>query len=159
MGWNRVETLASALYGIVLSTAVAGAYSESEELSNSDIAIGVLVTALVFWLAHVYVGVLARLALRDEQVDWAATRNELIEEVPIVAGALPVAGMLLLAPLGVLSDQGAETAAIATGIGLLTLGGVTAGLRRRLPLLGVVLIALASSGLGFLIVGLKALVH
>jgi len=50
---NRVEALASALYGVVLATAITAAYSESPELSDLQIAYAVLATAIVFWLAHV----------------------------------------------------------------------------------------------------------
>ena len=159
MAPNRVEALASALYGVVLATAITAAYSESPELSDLQIAYAVLATAIVFWLAHVYVGALARGILRGERSGWAAAKQELVEEATIVAGALPIAAALCLAPIGLLSEQQAETAALAIGIGLLTLGGLAAGLREDAGLLRITVLTAISLGLGLAIVGLKAAAH
>lgn len=42
-----------AIYGNVLATSLVVAFSEDDDYSTLDIAVAVLVTGLVFWLAHV----------------------------------------------------------------------------------------------------------
>jgi multisubunit Na+/H+ antiporter MnhG subunit len=54
------------VYGLILATAV---ITISRELDSSDAgraALNVLVTALVFWLAHVYARLLGQAVSRDE---------------------------------------------------------------------------------------------
>ena len=153
------ETLAPAIYGTILSTALIAAYSEDSGSDALQVAIAVLVAALVFWLAHAYADVLARgLALR-ERASWARARTELAREWPMVTGALLPILPLLLAPLGALSDYGAENAAIITGVALLGLVGALIAWRRGEGLLGMALNASGSALFGIVVVALKAIVH
>jgi len=46
--------LARAIYGNVLATSLVVAFSEDNDYSTTEIAVSVLVTGLVFWIAHVY---------------------------------------------------------------------------------------------------------
>jgi hypothetical protein len=57
---GAAENLASAIYGTILSTALIAAYSEDPGSDPLQVAVAVVVTSLVFWIAHAYAGVLAR---------------------------------------------------------------------------------------------------
>jgi hypothetical protein len=152
------EGLATAIYGSILSTALIAAYSEDSGGDAGQVAIAVMVAALVFWLAHAYADVLGRgLGRRDTSLGHVG--NELAREWPMVTGALLPVLPLLLAPLGVLSDDSAEDAAIATGVALLAGVGVAIALRRGSGLIGILLSAASSALFGIVIVTLKALVH
>jgi hypothetical protein len=153
------ESLAPAIYGAILSTALIAAYSEDSGSDPLQIAAAVLVAALIFWLAHAYADVLARgLALR-ERASVSRARTELGREWPMVMGALLPILPLLLAPLGVLSDYGAENAAIISGVALLGLVGALIAWRRGEGLLGMAFNASGSALFGVVVVALKAIVH
>jgi hypothetical protein len=51
--------LARSIYGNVLATSLVVAFSEDEDYSTTEVAVAVLVTGLVFWLAHVYASLIA----------------------------------------------------------------------------------------------------
>jgi hypothetical protein len=151
------ERLAGAIYGTILSTALIAAYSEDQSSDPLQVAAAVLVTALVFWLAHAYSGVLARSADLDEGI--GLVPSELARQWPIVSGSVPPVLPLLLAPMGVCSDYTAEQLAIAAGIALLGAVGMVIALRRGRGPLGILIGAAESAVFGIIVVGLKALIH
>jgi hypothetical protein len=156
---EHAERIAPAIYGTILSTALIAAYSEDKESDPWQIAVAVLVAAIVFWLAHAYADVLARgLALR-ERASFERARAELAREWPMVTGAILPILPLALAPLGVLSNYGAENAAIITGVALLGVVGVAIAWRRGEGLLGVLFNGAACLLFGVVVVALKAIVH
>jgi hypothetical protein len=121
--------------------------------------VAVLVTALVFWIAHAYADLLARGLVGTRGTVVAHAKAELAREWPLVLGALPPVLPLLLGPLGVLSDDSAETAGIATGIAVLAVWGMAIARRRGSGLIGIAYSAGVSALFGLVVVGLKALVH
>src|SRR4051812_17236875 len=151
------QGLANAIYGTVLSTALISAYSEDSGSDPLQVAVAAAVTAIVFWLAHAYAGAIARGLGSGGGLSRA--RDELALGWPIVLGGIPPSLPLLLAPLGVLSDDHAETAAIVTGIVVLGAWGMAIAWRRGHGLLGAASGALASAFFGLVVVALKALVH
>jgi len=153
------ENPARAIYGTILSTALIAAYSEDPGSNPLQVAGAVAGAALVFWIAHAYAEALARGAAPGTGGALSAFRAGLRREWPLVLGALPPVAPLLLAPLGILSDDGAETLALVTGIGLLTVWGTAISWRRRRGWIGLALGGSASAFFGLVIVGLKALVH
>jgi hypothetical protein len=154
---GSAENLASAIYGTILSTALIAAYSEDPGSEPLEIAGAVFVTSLVFWVAHAYSGILARGA---EPGSWLArVRAEFARQWPLVSGSLPPILPLLLGPLGVLSDENAESFAIGTGVILLMGWGTAIAWRRGSGPIGIALSAGASALFGFVVVGLKVLVH
>ena len=156
---EHAERLAPAIYGTILSTALIAAYSEDSSSDPWQIALAVFVAAVIFWLAHAYADVLARgLALR-ERASFARARAELARERPMVTGAILPILPLLLAPLGVLSDYGAENAAIITGVALLGLVGIAIAWRRGEGLIGIAFNAAGCLFFGVVVVALKAIVH
>jgi hypothetical protein len=156
---QRSEGFAPAIYGTILSTALIAAYSEDPGSDPLQVAVAVLVAALVFWLAHAYADVLARGLQRHEATSLDHVRGELAREWPMVGGALLPILPLLLGALGVLSDDASESAAIATGVVLLGAVGVAIAWLRGSGLIGIALSAGASAMFGVVVVALKALVH
>ena len=113
-----------------------------------------VVTAAVFWIAHAYADVLARGLMGSGGGGLTQARAELAREWPLVLGSLPPVLPLLLAPLGVLSDDSAETLAIASGISLLAGWGMTIAWRKGSGLIGIAMSAGASAFFGVVVVGL-----
>jgi hypothetical protein len=157
-GQRSADELATAIYGTILSTALIAAYSEDADSDPLQIAVAVIVAALVFWVAHAYADTLAR-GMEDDRSTLRHARAELAREWPMVSGALVPILPLLLAPLGVLSDYAAEDAAIATGVVALGAVGVAVAWRRGSGLLGIAISASSSVIFGVVVVSLKALVH
>ena len=156
---ERSEGLATAIYGTILSTALIAAYSEDPDSNPIQVAVAVLVAALVFWIAHAYSDALAQGLIGRGSGGLARIRDELAREWPLVTGAaLPVLP-LLLAPLGILSDYNAESVAIASGVILLTAVGIAIAWRRGSGLVGIAFSAAASAVFGIVVVTLKAIVH
>jgi hypothetical protein len=152
------QSLATAIYGTILATALIAAYSEDSGSDPLQVAVAVFVAALVFWVAHAYSDLLAHGLLHREEGIAAGARADLDREWPLVAGAVPPILPLLLAPIGLLSDDNAETAAMATGILLLAVVGVAIALRRGSGLFGLAISAASSLVFGSVIVMLKAFV-
>jgi hypothetical protein len=156
---GAVENLASGIYGTILSTALIAAYSEDPGSDPLQVAVAVLVTALVFWIAHAYADTLARGLVGTRGAGFAQARAELAREWPLVLGSLPPVLPLLLGPLGVISDDSSETLAIATGVAMLAAWGIGIAWRRGSGLIGIVISAGGSAFFGVVVVALKALVH
>ena len=116
-------------------------------------------TSLVFWLAHAYAGMLARGATGGAGGIFTPFRAELARHWPLVTGSLPPALPLLLAPLGLLSDDSAESLAIGAGIAVLAAWSIAIELRLGRGWVGVTIGAAASVAFALVIVGLKAVVH
>jgi hypothetical protein len=156
---ESAEGLATAIYGTILSTALIAAYSEDSGTDPGQIALAVLVAALVFWVAHAYADLLAHGVVYRRSGGLSRFRVELAAEWPMVTGALLPTLPLMLSPLGLLSDDAAEDAAIATGVALLGVVGIVIAVRRGSGIIGVALSATSSLLFGVIVVALKALVH
>jgi hypothetical protein len=97
---NRTPVeLAGAIYGTILVTALIAALSEDEGADPLEIGAAVILSTLVFWLAHVYARLLA-IQVSERRLSIAEVRDTAVEEWPMVQSvALPVA-VLVLAPVG-----------------------------------------------------------
>jgi hypothetical protein len=150
--------VAGAIYGLILATSV---IAVSRQYTHDALvtAVTVVVTAGVFWLAHVYAGVLA-IGLRGQhRPTWAEVRLVVDEEWPLVqSGVLPTA-ILLLGPLGVLADDTAQDVALGACLAELAATGLlvarAAGARGIL----VVVSGAISLSLGLVVILLKIAVH
>ena len=154
---RSAEELSRAIYGTVLATALIAAYSEDPGSDPLQVAAATAVTAIVFWIAHAYAGLVARGGHSAEGL--AAAREELASQWPLVLGAMPPTVPLLLGPLGVLSGYHAEIAAIVTGIVVLGAWGTLLPLRRGRGPVSILIGAIASAVFGLAVITLKALVH
>jgi hypothetical protein len=150
---------AGGLYGTVLVLAVVTALSKSGKTEASVILGGVLVTAFVFWVVHVYADTLAAQVAAPGR-PWRAIALEVgREEIAILEAAIPPAVPLALGAVGVLSREVASWTAIV--VGLVSLFGWGLLVARALGHRGARAVALGlfNVTLGGIMVGLKVLVH
>jgi hypothetical protein len=151
------RNLAGSLYGTVLVTSVLVAFSGSDRAG--PIIAGVLVTTIVFALAHAWAQALGRSGAEGKPLDRHVLRHEVGNEWAMVEAALPATAVLLLAAFGLYTAETGLWIAVLLNVGLLFVWGV--GLRRLsggtgLQALGA---GLASTTLGLVLVVLKILVH
>jgi hypothetical protein len=149
--------LAGSLYGTVLVTSVLVAFNDTERLGL--IVAGVLVTAVVFALAHAWARALATSGAERRPLDRHALRHAVGHEGAIVEAALPATAVLLPAAFDLYSVGTGLWIAVLLNVGLLFVWGV--GLRQLSggTLLQTLGAGLASATLGLVLVLLKILVH
>ena len=159
LGFAAKHNFAGAIYGLILATSVIAVTRKYKPGDAGVTAVTVIVTATVFWLAHVYAGVLA-VGLAEHHTPTRADLRRIVdEEWPLVqAGVLPTA-VLLLGPIGVVADAAAQDAAMVACLAELTVIGLAAARASGAPLPVVALSGLVSAGLGGVVIGLKVLVH
>jgi hypothetical protein len=150
--------VAGAIYGLILATSVI-AVSRQYTHNAGVTAVTVVVTAGVFWLAHVYAGVLATELRLRHMPSWHDVRRIIDEQWPLVqSGILPTA-VLLLGPLGVLSGDTAQDAAI--GACLVELGATGLLVARAAGARGILVVVSGAISLSFgvVVIVLKVLVY
>jgi hypothetical protein len=134
----------------------------SREYDSTDagiIGFTVLVTGIVFWLAHVYSRVLARSIARRRMLTRPEIGEALRHDWPLVEVTAPLVVVLALGGIGVLADRTAIL--VATLVALAELGWAGAyaarmsGASTRITVLSTV----TAVALGGAVVLLKALVH
>ncbi|QDO89804.1 hypothetical protein FNH13_16895 [Ornithinimicrobium ciconiae] len=153
-----------AIYGVVLVAGLVVIVSDSAAASWAVLA-KVLATLVVFWLAHVYAGVVAHLG--DRQDHGVPVRTRLAASVRhavahswgmLLAGLVPTL-LLVMGVLGLVSDRTAIWGTLWAAVGVLGglgwLGVASWSPRPSRWLLG----AVVTSVLGLVLIGLKALVH
>ena len=153
------ERLGGLIYGtiVALSVVVAGARSFPDEPGH--IAVVVIVTCAVFWLAHVYAHGLGEGVAHEEHLSFARLRQIARREGAIVEAALPPVIALLLGAVGILGPHFALW--LAFGLGLLTLGaqGLVFARVERLGPLATVAVVTTNLALGIALVALKLLLN
>lgn len=159
VGHAAQRDIGGAIYGLILATSLIAVSREYIAENAGVTAITVVVTAVVFWLAHVYAGVLA-LELRERHFP---TRGEiraiLDKEWPLVqAGILPTI-ILLLGPLGLLADETAQDVALAACLMELALTGVVAARAGGASGVLVAVSGAISLSFGVAVIALKVFVH
>jgi hypothetical protein len=152
-------SLTEAIYGLILATSVI-AVSREYESSNAGLVGGtVLVTGVVFWLAHVYARVLAGSITQDGMLDRSEVREVLRHDWPLVEVTVPLVLILALGVLDVVPDKAAILAATVTALVELAATGAYAARTSGAGLRGTAVSALVAVTLGSAVVLLKALVH
>ena len=149
---------AGAIYGTILSMAVISASSKDPELGAVAVAGWAVVTALVFFLAHVYSSIVAAGFARPTKAT-GLVRSASRKEWPMVQGALVPAAAMLLAPLGLVSEENASDIAVSTGVLVLVGAGLVIGRTEQLGLGRSMIIGSVNGAIGLLIVALKVSVH
>jgi ABC-type dipeptide/oligopeptide/nickel transport system permease component len=151
--------VAGAIYGLILATSVIAVSRQYNPDHAGVTAVTVIVTATVFWLAHVYAGVMA-LGVHGHHVPAPReVRGEVRRQWPLVqAGFLPTV-ILLLAPLGVVADRAAQTAAMISCLVELAITGLLVARASGMRGLAVVASGAIALSFGVVIVALKIAVH
>ena len=152
------ERLAGYIYGtiVVLSVDVAGAKAYPHE--SGHVAVLVLVTTTVFWLAHVYAHALGESVARDRRIDFGELRHIAHRESSMVEAAVPAVVLLLLGELGVISERSAVWAAFVAGFAVLAAQGIVFARMERLGPLATLAVLAGNLALGFALVALKLFV-
>ncbi len=149
---------AGAIYGTILSMAVISTASKDPSIGPVMIAVWAAATALVFFLAHVYADIVAAGFARPSEARDLA-RSAARKQWPLVQGALIPAAAMLLAPLGIVSEENATYAAVYVGVVVLFLAGLFIGARENLGWARMLTIGVVNAFIGVLIVLLKIFVH
>jgi hypothetical protein len=149
------ERLGGFIYGtlIVLAVVVAGARAYPHDAGR--IAALVVVTSVVFWLAHVYAHGVAHSVAHDEHLSLAELRYVARREASILEAAVPPLAALLLGAFGVLSTRTAVWVAFGLGLVVLAVEGFTFARVERLGWLGTLVVIGTNVGLGLALVALK----
>jgi hypothetical protein len=153
------ERLSGFIYGtiVVLTAVVGGAKAFPHDAGQT--ATLVLVTTVVFWLAHVYAHGLGYAVSHDEHLSLAELRHIARREGSIVEAAAPPLAALLLGALGIVSTTAAVWLAFALGLLVLAAAGVAFARVERLGWLGTLVVVAANLALGLLLLALKLVLH
>jgi len=142
------ERLGGFIYGtiVVLSVLVAGSRAYPDDAGR--IAVLVVVTSTVFWLAHVYAHGVADSIGREEHISLPDLRRMARREGAIVEATLPPVVALLLGAVGVLSTDAAVWLAFVLGLAVLAIEGVVVARVERFGALGTMVMVAANPTLG-----------
>ncbi|MEU6845645.1 hypothetical protein ABZ930_27605 [Streptomyces sp. NPDC046716] len=158
-GARRLERRAHAdytggVYGSLLAASVVVGASSLGVFPRLELALLLLATGVVFWLAHVHAQLFgARMAQRS--LDRGTVLHVCREEWPIVEAAVPSIVAVLVSPLLGLGVRGAAWLALAVAV-ISQVGWATVGARRAGALWRqVVLAGAVNLVIGLLIVALK----
>jgi len=147
---------AAGIYGAIITASVMAAAGGS--LPTLALALAVLVTLVVYWLAEEYAEVLGRQATGGHVPSWASIRARLAGSWPIVSASFAPLAVLVVARLAGASAFAAANIGVGAAVVLLTAHGWSAG--RAAQLTGWQLTACTSIAavLGLVMVALKNLV-
>ena len=147
---------AAGIYGAIITTSILT--SVAAKVPTLALALSVLITLIVYWLAEQYAEVLGQQTVRGQLPSLAHIRHALRASWPIVSASFIPLAVLLLARIAGASRADAAWAGIGMSIVLLAYHGWAAG--RAAGLRGGRLAAttLAAAILGLALVALKNLV-
>lgn len=150
--------LSGAVYGTILATTVVVATQDHAE-NIGDALLIVVVTSIVFWMAHVY----SRAVGQRIVVRRRLTRGELTaiarNEWPMLQSAVLVVIPLALGWLGALDPSKAAWVAVLLGVAALFAYGALIGWREDLGGWRTLGSALMTGSFGLVILALKVFVH
>jgi hypothetical protein len=152
-------SVTEAVYGLILATSVIAVSREYDATNAGLIAVTVVVTGIVFWLAHVYARVLARSMELHRSLGRREVGDVLRHDWPLVEVTIPLVAVLALGALGVVRDRTAIGAAVLAALVQLAAAGAYAARLRGAGPGGTVLSAAVAVALGSAVILLKALVH
>ena len=152
-------SVTEAIYGLILATSVIAISREYDSSNAGLIGVTVLVTGIVFWLAHVYARVLAGSMSHHRMLNRAEVRAALRHDWPLVEVAIPLVLILALGVLDIVPDKAAILAATLAVLVELAAAGAYAARMSGAGLRGTVVSAVVAVTLGSAVVLLKALVH
>ena len=152
-------SVTEAIYGLILATSMIAVSREYDSSNAGLIGVTVLVTGVVFWLAHVYARVLAGSIGHHRMLNRSEVREVLRHDWPLVEVTVPLVLILALGVLDVVPDKAAILAATLAALVELAAAGAYAARSSGAGLLGTVVSAVVAVTLGSAVVLLKALVH
>jgi hypothetical protein len=149
------ERLGGYIYGeiLVLATIVGGA--QAYKHGAGHIAVLVLVTTTVFWLAHVYAHALAESIQRGQHLSWSELKAVAGRESSIIEAAVAPVILLGLGSLGLYSVHLAVWLAFLAGLVVLVAEGLAFARMEKLGALATAAIVTANLAMGLALVALK----
>jgi VIT1/CCC1 family predicted Fe2+/Mn2+ transporter len=154
---RRAEQLSGAIYGTII---VAGLLAATGPDDNPEIwptALWVLVTVVVFWLAHSWSLSIARRA--TGLTPQGGLKQSLVHHWPLVQSAFPPLGVMLVAALLGADEEQAILIAAWSCVLLLGAWGFVVGRQEHESPARIALTSLGCAALGFLMVVLKIIIH
>lgn len=148
-----------AIYGLIL---VSGMIVAAGQHGGSSVAvlITVLVTVVVFYLAHVYAGALGRLALSEGRAGfWRSAGAASRQSLGMLVAAIPAIIVLTLGASRIIDDTLANWAALSVNTVVLGIFGWIAVARWTKHWMWRLVSALVTAAFGGLLIILKALLH
>ncbi len=152
-------SVTEAIYGLILATSVIAVSAEYASSNAGLVGVTVLVTGVVFWLAHVYARVLAGAISHHRRPDRSEVREALRHDWPLAEVTVPLVLILALGALDVVADKAAILAATLAVLMELAAAGAYAAHASGAGLRGTLASAVIAVTLGGAVVLLKALVH
>ena len=152
-------SVTEAIYGLILATSVIAVSREYDSTNAGLLAVTVLVTGLVFWLAHVYARVLAESIRHHRRLNRSELLEALRHDWPLVEVTVPLVLILALGALDVVPDRAAILAATLAALVELAAAGAYAARTSGAGPSGTIISAVIAVALGSAVVLLKALVH
>ncbi len=152
------RNVAGAIYGLILGSSIISAASADHPGQAGLVEIYVCVTALVFYLAHVYARVIGTW-IEGEPPSAVAVRRELRQEWPMVSAQLLPGLFLLLGVLGLISGQAAITTALVMALTELMVGVLYACFKVRASPVQAVASVSAAAVFAVVVILLKVFVH
>jgi hypothetical protein len=148
--------IAGTVYGtiVVMATVTAGSHGEDTDAWRLAVVVGV--TVLVLWVAHLYSHALAESLERGKRLDRAELGSVARRELAIPAAAVAPITALVLAALGILSEETAVWLALGVGVATLAVQGARYATVERLGGAGTLAAIALNLFLGLVIVGLEA---
>jgi hypothetical protein len=149
--------MASEIYGLIIASSVLAAGADDDNILQ--VALSVLVTLVVYWLAEVYAHIMAARHVRGRVLHWSDAGRELRSGWPLVSASfVPLLVVVAAAVFGA-GVSTAQTAGMLCATLLLLGSGWIAARRNDLTGFRLVLAALLAAGLGIALIGLKTILH
>jgi hypothetical protein len=153
--WWDIGRAPAAVYGTIISASV---LAVADDDSVVVVALGVVITLVVYWLAERWSELIAGHA-RGRELTWTYVRRVFVRGWPMVQASYgPVLVLILGSLLGLDTEQAVDLALAATILVLAGLGAVAAR-RAGWGLWGVVGSATFVALLGVVLIVLKSLLH
>ena len=147
---------AAGIYGAIITASIMTAVGGS--LPTLTLALSVLVTLVVYWLAEEYAEVLGRQATGGHVPTWAYIRARLADSWPIVSASFLPLAVLVVARLAGASAFVAANFGVGAAIILLIAHGWAAGRAAELKGWQLTVSTSIAAALGLVMVALKNLV-
>ena len=151
--FDRGENLAGGIYGTILVTSIVAASDTSHTVWRS-LSI-VTVTVCVFWLAHVYAGLLAWSIASDEPISRRQVRVFSLREWPLLQALVVPALALIAGGIGLIPSRAAFAIAIGYGAASLVWWGLLYARKERLGRRATFAVVVVNALFGLCIVVLK----
>jgi hypothetical protein len=144
---------AAGIYGTVITAAVLAA--AGGHLPTAALAVAVLMTLVVYWIAEQYAEVLAEETEHGHLPKWSTIRSGMANTWPMVSAAyIPVLGLLVARFFGV-SHVAAANIGLIIAMALLMIHGWTAGRAASLRGGQLIIATLIAASLGLMMIILK----